>query len=138
MTDGSLNMTLNLGDTRRMRRGDVFSVDFEPVRGSEQGKIRPAVIIQNDMGNQFSPTVIVAPLTTGQYARFDVNVEVKAPEGGIDNDSLVLLNQIRVVDKSRLLRYWGRLSPRTMRKVDEAIKISLGLIPLDPYVGDQQ
>lgn len=131
-------MTPSMSEIRRVRRGDLFTVDFEPVRGSEQGKIRPAVVIQNDVGNQFSPTVIVAPLTTGQYARYDVNVEVSAPEGGLTNDSLVLLNQIRVVDKSRMLRYWGRLSPMTMRKVDEAIKISLGLVPLDPYAADQQ
>lgn len=131
-------MTPSASEMRRIRRGDLFTVDFEPVRGSEQGKLRPAVVIQNDVGNQFSPTVMVAPLTTGQYARFDVNVEVKAPEGGLTNDSLVLLNQIRVVDKSRILRYWGRLTPTTMQKVDQAIKISLGLIPIDPYVADQQ
>ncbi len=131
-------MTPRAGEARRIRRGDIFTVDLEPVRGSEQGKIRPAVVIQNDLGNQFSPTVIVAPLTTGPYARFDVNVEVKAPEAGLTNDSLVLLNQIRVVDKSRILRYWGHLSPVTMRKVDEAIRISLGLVPVEPYAGDQR
>lgn len=95
-------------------------------------------IYLNDVGNQFSPTVIVAPLTTGRYVRFNVNIAVEAPEGGLTSDSLVLLNQIRLVDKSRILRYWGSLSPSTMRKVDEAIKISLGLISLDPYAADQQ
>ena len=112
---------------RTIRRGDVFSVDFEPVRGSEQGKVRPAVVIQNDLGNRHSPTLIVAPLTSGTHARFDVNVAVKAPEGGLTNDSLVLLNQIRTTDRSRFGRYWGRMKPRTMAKVDEAILISLGL-----------
>jgi mRNA interferase MazF len=113
---------------RLIRRGDIFTVDFEPVRGSEQGKVRPALVIQNDIGNQYSPTVIVAAITTSDHARYDVNVEVKAPEGGLTNNSLVLLNQIRTVDKSRLGGYWGRLSAATMAQVDEALKISVGLV----------
>lgn len=113
--------------SRVIHRGDVFSVDFEPVRGSEQGKIRPALVIQNDIGNRYSPTVIVAPITSATHARFSVNVEVEAPEGGLVNDSLMLLNQIRTVDRSRLGRYWGRMTLRTMAKVDKAIEISLGL-----------
>ncbi len=111
-------------------RGDIFSVDFEPVRGSEQGKVRPALVIQNDIGNHYSPTVIVAAITTGNYSRFDVNVVIKAPEGGLANDSIILLNQIRTIDRARLSRYWGRVSPQTMEQVDEAIKISLGLVPV--------
>lgn len=114
----------------QIRRGDIYTVDLEPVRGSEQGKARPALIIQNDVGNRYSPTIIVAAITSGGHARFDVNVVVKAPEGGLTNDSLILLNQIRTVDKSRLGRYWGRISPQTLAAVDEAIKISLGLVPL--------
>lgn len=113
-----------------IRRGDIFTVDFEPVRGSEQGKARPALVIQNDIGNQYSPTIIVAAITTGNYPQFNVNVLLKASEGGLKNDSLVLLNQIRTVDRSRLGRYWGRISTQTMAQVDEAIKISLGLVPL--------
>ena len=93
---------------RVIRRGDVFTTSFDPVQGSEQGKDRPAVVLQNDVGNRFSRTVIVAPFTSGDIAGYDVNVEVKAPEAGLTNNSLVLLNQIRVVDKSRLGRYWGR------------------------------
>lgn len=113
-----------------IRRGEVFTVDLELVRGSEQGKVRPAVVIQNDIGNRFSPTVIVAALTSAEHSRFDVHVEVSAPEGGLTRDSLVLLNQIRTVDRSRLSRRWGRLTPETMAKVDTALKISLGLVPL--------
>ncbi len=113
-----------------IRRGDIFTVDFEPVRDAEQGKARPALVIQNDIGNRYSPIIIVAAITSGTHARFDVNVEVKAPEGGLTNDSLVLLNQIRSVDRSRLGRYWGRLSDETMARVDEALKISLGLVPI--------
>lgn len=116
--------------TQSIRRNDIVSVDFEPVRGSEQGKVRSALVIQNDIGNEFSPTIIVAPITSGEQARFRVNVAVKAPEGGLTNHSIILLNQIRTVDRSRIGRFWGRISPETAEKVDEAIKISLGLIEL--------
>jgi len=115
---------------QRFRRGDIWTVDLEPVAGSEQGKARPALIIQNDIGNLYSPVLIVAALTTGEDARYDVQVEVKAPEGGLRHNSIVLLNQIRTIDKRRVGRYWGRLSAQTMQQVDEAIKISLGLVPL--------
>ena len=111
-----------------IRRGDIFSVDFEPIRGAEQGKIRPALVIQNDIGNHYSPTIIVAAITTGNYSRFDVNVLIKAPEAGLANDSIILLNQIRTIDRIRLGRHWGRVSPQTLAQVDEAIKISLGLV----------
>ena len=111
-------------------RGDIFSVDFEPVRGSEQGKVRPALVIQNDIGNRYSPTIIVAAITTGTYSRFDVNVLIKAPEGGLANDSIILLNQIRTIDRARLGRHWGRVASPTMAQVEEAIKISLGLVPV--------
>jgi mRNA interferase MazF len=97
---------------------------------SGQGKARLALIIQNDIGNLYSPVLIVAALTSGENACYDVQVEVKAPEGGLHHSSLVLLNQIRTIDKRRVGRYWGRLSAQTMRRVDEAIKISLGLVPV--------
>jgi mRNA interferase MazF len=113
-----------------IRRGDIFSVDFEPVRVSEQGKVRPALVIQNDIGNRYSPTIIVAAITTGNHSRFDVNIAIKAPEGGLANDSIILLNQIRTIDRARLSRYWGRVSPQTLAQVNEAIKISLGLVPI--------
>lgn len=114
--------------TRRIRRGDIFTVDFEPARGSEQGKRRPALVIQNDVGNRFSPTTIVAAITSGENDRFPVNVDIKAPEGGLGSHSVVLLNQILTIDTARLGRYWGRVSLSTMARVDEAIKISLGLV----------
>ena len=115
---------------QRFRRGDIWTVDLEPVVGSEQGKARPALIIQNDIGNVYSPVLIVAALTSGENARYDVEVEVKAPEGGLRHNSLVLVNQIRTIDKRRVGRHWGRLSAETMRRVDDAIRISLGLVPL--------
>ena len=115
---------------QRFRRGEVWTVDLEPVVGSEQGKARPALVIQNDIGNEYSPVLIVAALTSGERARYDVQVEVKAPEGGLHHDSIVLLNQIQTIDKRRVGRYWGRLSAQTMVQVDEAIRISLGLVPI--------
>ena len=114
-------------ENRRIRRGDVFTVNFNPARGSEINKVRPALVLQNDVGNRHNRTVIVAAISTGETARFRVNVEVKAPEGGLRNNSLVYLHQILTVDKSRLGRYLGRLAPETMEKVDKAILISLGL-----------
>jgi mRNA interferase MazF len=114
---------------RRFWRGEIWTVDLEPVVGSEQGEARPALIIQNDIGNLYSPVLIVAALSSGEEARYDVQIGVKAPEGGLHHDSIVLLNQIRTIDKRRVGRYWGRLSAQTMRKVDDAIKISLGLVP---------
>jgi mRNA interferase MazF len=80
------------------------------------------------VGNRFSPTVIVAAITSGSHARFDVNVAISPPEGGLTNDSIILLNQIRTVDRSRLGKYWGRISAQTMKQVDEALKVSLGLV----------
>jgi mRNA interferase MazF len=115
---------------QRFRRGDIWTVDLEPVIGSEQGKARPALIIQNDIGNEYSPVLIVAAITSGDRARYDVQVEVKAPEGGVRHDSIVLLNQVRTIDKERVGRYWGHLSAQTMKQVDEAIRISLGLVPI--------
>lgn len=114
----------------RFRRGEIWTVDLEPVVGSEQGKGRPALVIQNDIGNLYSPVLIVAALASGESARYDVQVEVKAPEGGLRHNSLVLLNQIRTIDKRRVGRRWGRLPPRTMERVDKAIMISLGLVPI--------
>ena len=113
-----------------IRRGDIFTVDLEPVRGSEQGKRRPAVVIQNDLGNRYSPTIIVAAITSTLRPDFDVNVIIEAPEGGLRQDSTVLLNQIRTIDRSRLGRHWGRLSPQTMARIDQALSISLGLVAI--------
>lgn len=91
--------------TLPIQRGDIFTVDLELVRGSEQRKAQPALVIQNDISNRYSPAVIVAAITSDGFPRFDVNVVVKAPEGGLTSDSLILLNQIRTVDKIRLGHY---------------------------------
>jgi mRNA interferase MazF len=113
------------------KRGDVWLANLDPVIGSEQGKTRPVVIIQNDVANEYSPVVIVAAITTAIGPKeYPTEVRVTAPEGGLKRDSVILLNQIRTIDKRRLIERWGELTPETMGKVDEALKISLGLIPL--------
>jgi len=101
------------------------------VVGSEQGKTRPVLIIQNDIANQYSPVVIVAALTTTTTSKdYPCEVGVLAPEGGLRNDSTILLNQIRTIDKRRLIKHWGKLQDTTLERVDEALKISLGLVAL--------
>ena len=110
------------------KRGDVFYVDLNPVKGSEQAGMRPVLIIQNDIGNEFAPTVIIAPLTTKSFSReYPTNVHVKKGAAGLKEDSTILLSQIRTIDKRRLHRKLGNLPPETMSKVNEAIKISLAL-----------
>jgi len=112
-------------------RGEVYVVAFDPTLGAEIRKTRPALILQNDIANRSSPITIVAAITS----KFDdelypTEVLVRAPEGGLDADSVVLLNQIRSADRRRLMRRVGRLMPETMRLVDRALVLSLGLIEL--------
>lgn len=110
-----------------IRRGEIWWVDFEPVRGSEQGGIRPALVLQNDTGNRASPTTIVAAITS-QYRRvYPFHVEITPDESGLDRLSLVLLEQLRTIDRSRLVRQTGQLSPARMLNVERAIKRSLGM-----------
>ena len=106
-------------------------VTFDPVVGSEIAKTRPALVIQNDIGNRASPVTIVAAFRSQVRQRtYPVEVLVRAPEGGLKVDSVVRLNQIRTVDKSRLGKRLGALKPQTMATVDRAIAISLGLAEL--------
>jgi mRNA interferase MazF len=112
-----------------VKRGDVFFADLSPVVGSEQGGIRPVLIIQNDIGNRFSPTVIVAAITAQiQKAKLPTHVEIEAEVHGFDRDSVILLEQIRTIDKQRLTDKITHLDEETMRKVDDALQISVGLI----------
>ncbi len=113
------------------RRGEVFLVSFDPTLGAEIQKTRPALILQNDIANRFSPITIVAAITS-QFDRslYPTEVLVTVPEGGLQRDSIVLLNQIRSVDRQRLVRRLGRLTPETMRHVDRALVVSLGLVEL--------
>jgi mRNA interferase MazF len=106
-------------------------VGFDPAIGSEIRKTRPALVLQNDVGNRWRSTTIVAAITsrtTGE--RYLTEVDVSAPEGGLDRDSRVLLGQLRTVDRLRLLRRLGRLTPGTQARVDDALRVSLGLVRL--------
>jgi len=109
----------------------VYVVAFDPTLGAEIRKTRPALILQNDIANRSSPITIVAAITSKfDKELYPTEVLVRAPEGGLDADSVVLLNQIRSVDRRRLMRRVGRLVPETMRLVDRALVLSLGLIEL--------
>ncbi|WP_243388349.1 type II toxin-antitoxin system endoribonuclease NdoA [Bacillus kexueae] len=112
-----------------VKRGDVYFADLSPVVGSEQGGVRPVLIIQNDIGNRFSPTVIVAAITAQiQKAKLPTHVEIDAKKYGFERDSVILLEQIRTIDKQRLTDKITHLDDEMMEKVDEALQISLGLI----------
>ena len=109
-------------------RGDVLLVDLDPVVGSEQGKTRPALVIQNNLGNKFSSTIIVAPITSKKFSKvYLTNIELFVGEGGLEVNSTVLLGQIRTIDKSRVLKKLGKVDEEKIRQIDEAIKISLAL-----------
>lgn len=109
-------------------RGCVYMADLNPVKGSEQGGRRPVLIIQNDVGNKYSPTVIVAAITSHiEKAKLPTHVELSAKKHGLEEDSVVLLEQIRTIDKSRLGFKITELDKITMLHVDEALRISLGL-----------
>ena len=111
-----------------IRRGDVFWVDLNPVKGSEQAGRRPVVVIQNDVGNEAAPSVIVAPLTTKSFTKhYPINVHVPRGVAGLKENSTILLSQIRTIDKMRLDRTIGHLPPSHLKQVDQAICISLGL-----------
>ena len=111
-----------------VRRGDLFWVNLNPVKGSEQAGHRPVVVIQNDVGNEVAPTVIVAPLTTKSFTKpYPMNVRVPRGVAGLHEHSTILLSQIRTIDKTRLDRKIGHLPPSYLAQVDRAIGISLGL-----------
>ena len=110
-----------------VRRGDIYYVDWSPGRGSEQMGMRPALIIQNDIGNQFSPTTIVAAVSTRQRRPYPFHVNITAQESGLPQDSMVKCEQIQTIDQTRLDRRAGALSEQKMQEVDLALKRSLGL-----------
>lgn len=111
-----------------IKRGDLFWVNLDPTRGSEQAGRRPVLVIQNDIGNEVAPTTIIAPLTTKSFTKeYPTNVHLPKGIGGLRSDSTILLSQIRTLDKSRLQKKIGHLSDIYLEKVNRAIKISLGL-----------
>lgn len=111
-----------------VKRGDIFYADLSPVVGSEQGGVRPVLIVQNDTGNRHSPTVIAAAITsqTGK-ARLPTHISLAALSCGLPKDSVILLEQIRTLDKRRLREKMGSLDENAMRHVDEALAVSFGL-----------
>lgn len=111
-----------------VKRGEIFYADLSPVIGSEQGGIRPVIIIQNDIGNRYSPTVIIAAITSQiNKAKLPIHVEISSEEYGLNRDSVVLLEQIRTLDKKRLKEKIGHMTEKDMKKVDKALAISLSL-----------
>lgn len=112
---------------KTIKRGDIFYADLSPAIGSEQGGIRPVLIVQNNVGNYHSPTVIVAVLTSKSKKKLPTHISIPSGEGNITMDSTVLLEQLRTIDKFRLQKYVGSISDNTMDRVDRAMLVSLGL-----------
>ena len=111
-----------------VRRGEIYYADLSPVVGSEQGGMRPVLIVQNDVGNRYSPTVIAAAITSQQNkAKLPTHIEISAKSVGLTKNSVVLLEQIRTLDKRRLKERMGALDTQMMRQVDDAIAVSFGL-----------
>ena len=112
-----------------VKRGDIFYADLSPVIGSEQGGVRPVLVVQNDVGNKYSPTVIAAAITSKiNKAKMPTHIELDAQQYGLSRDSVILLEQVRTIDKQRLREKIGRLDELQMIKVNDAISISFGLI----------
>ncbi len=111
-----------------IKRGDIYYADLSPVVGSEQGGVRPVLIVQNDVGNKYSPTVIAAAITSQQFkSRMPTHINVSSDVCGLSKDSVVLLEQIRTLDKRRLKEKMGNLPQTDMEKIDDAISVSMGL-----------
>lgn len=111
-----------------VKRGDIFYADLSPVVGSEQGGVRPVLIIQNDVGNKYSPTVIVAAITSQiNKAKLPTHIELNANEYGLIKDSVVLMEQVRTIDKKRLKEKIGHINDDLLFKIDEALAISFGI-----------
>lgn len=114
-----------------VKRGDIYYADLSPVVGSEQGGVRPVLIIQNDIGNKYSPTVIAAAITSQiNKAKMPTHIELGAKDYGLNKDSVILLEQIRTIDKKRLREKIGRIDDELMESVNNALSISFGLIGL--------
>ena len=111
-----------------VKRGEIYYADLSPVVGSEQGGIRPVLIVQNNVGNKFSPTVIAAAITSQKYkTNLPTHIQIHAPDCGLARDSIVLLEQVRTLDKKRLREKMGMLSSVDMNRVDRALSVSFGL-----------
>ena len=115
-----------------IKRGEIYFAQLNPVIGSEQGGIRPVLVVQNDIGNQYSPTTIVLAITSQiNKAKLPTHVELKAAKFGLDKDSVILGEQIRTIDKARLKQRIAFLDEELMAKVDQALEISIGIQDLN-------
>lgn len=111
-----------------VKRGEIYYADLSPVVGSEQGGIRPVLIVQNNVGNKFSPTVIAAAITSQKYkTNLPTHIQIHASDCGLARDSIILLEQVRTLDKKRLRERMGMLSSVDMHRVDRALSVSFGL-----------
>ncbi len=111
-----------------IKRGDIYYADLSPVVGSEQGGVRPVLIVQNDVGNKYSPTVIAAAITSQQFkTKMPTHINVNASVCGLSKDSVVLLEQIRTLDKQRLREKMGNLPESDMSRINNALSVSIGL-----------
>ena len=112
-----------------IKRGDIYYADLSPVVGSEQGGMRPVLIVQNDVGNKYSPTVIAAAITSQRFkTQLPTHSQVDAQDCGLSKDSIVLLEQVRTLDKQRLKERMGNLDERDMTRVNRALSVSLGIL----------
>lgn len=116
-----------------VKRGEIYYADLSPVVGSEQGGVRPVLIVQNDVGNRFSPTVIAAAITSQrEKTKLPTHIEIESVGCGLSKDSVVLLEQIRTIDKKRLKERMGMLDTGSMYQVDNALSVSFGLSSARP------
>ena len=113
-------------EIKTVKRGEIYYADLSPVTGSEQGGCRPVLIIQNNIGNRFSPTVIVAAITSVQKKQ-QLPTHISINPNFLESESVVLLEQVRTIDKSRLSDYLGQLSPQDMNKINRALTVSIGI-----------
>jgi len=109
-----------------IKRGDIFYADLDPIIGSEQGGIRPVVVVQNNVGNKYSPTVVVLPLSAAKKTYLPTHIQICGSDM-LPKDSVVLAEQIRTIDRNRLRSYVGSVGFEIMEKVDKAVKISIGV-----------
>ncbi len=125
--------------TGSVRRGDIYYADLSPVVGSGQGGLRPVLIIQNDVGNRYSPTVIAAAITSRMSkTKLPTHIDVYAERAGLARDSIVLLEQLRTLDKRRLREKLGHLDDQMMAEIDTAIAVSLGLVPRSTVYAERE
>ncbi len=112
-----------------VKRGEIYYADLSPVVGSEQGGVRPVLVVQNDIGNKYSPTVIICAVTSKlTKAKLPTHVELKSGEAGLMKDSVALLEQVRTIDKKRLQERIGALEELNMKKIDKALLVSFGFV----------